>query len=280
MALEKFTPTFITRPADQPIWHTLAVEDVIKELDTHLERGLSSSTAAQRLQIYGQNQLTEAPPTSFWQMLLQQFDNFVVIMLIIAAIISAVLGDWIESAAILAIVVLNATLGVIQEQKAEQALAALKKMAAPDAHVIRDGIHQVVPAHQLVPGDLVLLEAGNFVPADLRLIEAVNLRIEEAALTGESVPVQKTASVLLEKSLPIGDQRNSAFMGTLVNYGRGKGIVVATGMRTQIGLIAEILQAVENEPTPLQQRLDQLGKTLGWAAIAICGAVFLLGWWR
>ena len=280
MALEKFSPTFITRPADQPIWHTLPVEDVIKELDTHLERGLSSSAAAQRLQTFGPNQLNEAPPTSFWKMLLQQFDNFVVIMLIIAAIISAVLGDWIESAAILAIVALNATLGVIQEQKAEQALAALRKMAAPDAHVIRDGIHQVIPAHQLVPGDLVLLEAGNFVPADLRLIEAVNLRVEEAALTGESVPVQKTASVLLEKSLPIGDQRNTAFMGTLVNYGRGKGIVVATGMRTQIGLIAEILQAVENEPTPLQQRLDQLGKTLGWAAIAICGAVFLLGWWR
>lgn len=280
MALEKFTPTFITRPADQPIWHTLAVEDVIKELDTHLERGLSSSVAAQRLQTFGPNQLNEAPPISFWQMLLQQFDNFVVIMLIIAAVISAILGDWIESAAILAIVALNATLGVIQEQKAEQALAALRKMAAPDAHVIRDGTHQVIPVHQLVPGDLVLLEAGNFVPADLRLIEAVNLRVEEAALTGESVPVQKTASVLLEKSLPIGDQRNSAFMGTLVNYGRGKGIVVATGMRTQIGLIAEILQAVENEPTPLQQRLDQLGKTLGWAAIAICGAVFLLGWWR
>ncbi len=280
MALSKFSPTFITRDADKPIWHALAVDEVIKELDTHLENGLSSTKAAQRLQTFGPNQLKEAPPISFWQMLLQQFDNFVVIMLIIAAIISAILGDWIESGAILAIVILNATLGVVQERRAEQALAALRKMAAPEAHVIRDGIHQVIPAHQLVPGDLVLLEAGNFVPADLRLIEAVNLRIEEAALTGESVPVQKTASVLFEKNLPLGDQRNAAFMGTLVNYGRGKGIVVSTGMHTQIGLIAEILQSVETEPTPLQQRLDQLGKTLGWAAIAICAAVFLLGWWR
>ncbi|MGB9673429.1 MAG: cation-translocating P-type ATPase [Anaerolineales bacterium] len=280
MALQKFSPSFVTRPKDQPIWHTLPVEDVIQQLNTHLERGLSTAEAEQRLQTFGPNQLNEAPPIGFWKMLLQQFDNFVVIMLIVAALISAFLGDWIESAAILAIVALNATLGVIQEQKAEQALAALRKMAAPDAHVIREGTLQIIPATQLVPGDLVLLEAGNYVPADLRLIEAVNLRVEEAALTGESLPVQKTAAVLLEKSLPIGDQRNSAFMGTLVNYGRGKGIVVATGMRTQIGLIAEILQAVENEPTPLQQRLDQLGKTLGWAAIGICAAVFLLGWWR
>ncbi|MFZ5809762.1 MAG: cation-translocating P-type ATPase [Chloroflexota bacterium] len=279
MTLEKFSPTFIT-PKDQNAWHAIEAEEIARQLETRADKGLSSLEAEQRLSLVGANLLTEAPPTSFWKMLLDQFNNFVVIMLIVAALISAVLGDWVESAAILAIVILNATLGVIQERRAEQALAALRKLTAPEAHVIRDGLRQVIPASQLVPGDVVLLEAGNFVPADIRLLEAINLRIEEAALTGESVPVQKNAAVMLEKELPLGDRKNSAFMGTLVNYGRGRGIVVATGMRTQIGLIAEMLQSMEQEPTPLQQRLDQLGKTLGWAAIAICGLVFLLGWWR
>src|SRR4030067_2172855 len=180
----------------------------------------------------------------------------------------------IATAAILAIVVLNATLGVIQERRAEQALAALRKRAAPDAHVIRDGSRQVIPAHELVPGDLVLLEAGNYVPADVRLLEAVNLRVEEAALTGESVPVQKNAAVKLDADIPLGDRKNTTFMGTLVNYGRGKGVVVSRGVRTEIGIIAEMLQSVEHEPTPLQRRLDGLGKTLGWAALAGGALVF------
>ncbi len=148
------------------------------------------------------------------------------------------MGDYVEAAAILAIVILNATLGVIQESRAEQALAALKKLAAPEAHVIRGGTRKMVPSPQVVPGDVVLLEAGNYIPADVRLLEAVNLRVEEAALTGESVPVQKDAATALEKDIPLGDRKNTAFMGTLVNYGRGKGIVVSTGMHTQIGLIA------------------------------------------
>jgi Ca2+-transporting ATPase len=209
-------------------------------------------------------------------MLLDQFNNFVVIMLIVAAFISALLGDWIEAGAILLIVILNATLGVIQEQRAEQALAALKKLAAPDAKVMRDGERKSVPSAQLVPGDIVLLEAGNYIPADIRLLEAANLRIEEAALTGESVPVQKDANIRLEADIPLGDRKNTTFMGTLVSYGRGRGVVVSTGMRTQIGLIAEMLQAVENEPTPLQKRLDQLGKMLGWATLGICGIVFVV----
>jgi Ca2+-transporting ATPase len=258
-------------------WHAMTPEQILQQLATPPETGLSSAEAAERLDAFGPNQLTESAGVTFWQMLIDQFNNFVVIMLIVAAIISAVLGDWEEAAAILAIVILNATLGVIQERRAEQALAALKKLAAPEAQVIRDGQRQSVSSTKLVPGDIVLLEAGNYVPADIRLLEAANLRIEEAALTGESVPVQKDANIHLEADIPLGDRKNTTFMGTLVSYGRGRGVVVGTGMRTQIGMIAEMLQSVENEPTPLQQRLDQLGKLLGWATLAICGIVFVVG---
>lgn len=280
MTIEKFSPKVVTKGGNGSAWHALQSEDVLAELHTFSDKGLSPQDIERRLVEFGPNQLAEAPPTTFWKTLVDQFNNFVVIMLLAAALISAILSDWVESAAIMAIVILNASLGVIQERRAEQALAALRKLAAPEAHVIRDGLRQVIPANQLVPGDLVLLEAGNYVPADVRLLEAVNLRIEEAALTGESVPVQKDANIRLEQDIPIGDRKNTAFMGTLVNYGRGKGIVVNTGMRTQIGLIAEMLQGVEQEPTPLQRRLDQLGKTLGWACLFICGMVFLTGWAR
>jgi Ca2+-transporting ATPase len=257
-------------------WHAMTSEQIIKQLATPPDAGLSSDEAARRLQSYGLNQLTEAPGTTFWQMLIDQFNNFVVIMLIVAAGISALLGDYVEAGAILIIVILNATLGVVQERRAEEALAALKKLAAPDAKVLRDGERKSVPSPQLVPGDIVLLEAGNYVPADIRLLEAVNLRIEEAALTGESIPVQKDANIHLEADIPLGDRKNTTFMGTLVSYGRGRGVVVGTGMRTQIGLIAEMLQAVENEPTPLQRRLDDLGKMLGWATLVICALVFIV----
>jgi len=267
-----------SKPDDQAQinWHALAPEQILHQLATPADSGLTSEEAANRLQSYGPNQLDEAPGITFWQMLIDQFKSFVVLMLIAAAVISSLLGDWEEAAAILAIVVLNATLGVVQERRAEQALAALKKLAAPEAQVVRDGQRQSVPSPQLVPGDIVLLEAGNYIPADIRLLEAANLRIEEAALTGESVPVQKDANIHLEADIPLGDRKNTTFMGTLVSYGRGRGVVVSTGMRTQIGLIAEMLQAVENEPTPLQRRLDQLGKLLGMATLAICAVVFLV----
>jgi Ca2+-transporting ATPase len=280
MTLKKFTPTVTSPSKNGSRWHTLPATEVLRQLDTLADRGLSTQEVESRLKQYGPNALVEAPPITFWQMLWEQLNNFVVIMLIVASLISAVLGDYEESAAIIAIVILNAALGVIQERRAEQALAALRKLAAPEAHVIRDGARQTVAAHQLVPGDVVLLEAGNYIPADVRLLEAVNLRIEEAALTGESVPVQKDARLRLEAEIPLGDRKNTAFMGTLVSYGRGKGIVVATGMHTQIGLIAEMLQSVEQEPTPLQRRLEQLGKTLGWGAMAICAIVFATGWLR
>ena len=270
------------KPIEAPLesWHALDAESILKELATPAEYGLSAEEVARRLAQYGPNQLAEAPGTTFLQMLWDQLNNFVVIMLIVASVISALLGDYEEAAAILAIVVLNTILGVVQERRAEQALAALKKLASPDAQVLRDGRRQTIPAPQLVPGDIVLMEAGNYIPADVRLLEAINLRVEEAALTGESVPVQKDANIRLQADIPLGDRKNTAFMGTLVNYGRGRGVVVSTGMRTQIGLIAEMLSNVEREPTPLQRRLDQLGKILGWAALSICGLVFLVAIFR
>ncbi len=280
MTYEKFSPKFDTTRQNGDSWHALETNEILSRLATPVDKGLTSTEVQKRLQEFGANALVEAPGTSFWQMLLEQFNNFVVLMLIAAAFISAFLGEYVEASAIMAIVILNAALGVIQEHRAEQALAALRKLAAPDAHVIRDGARQVISSSELVPGDLVLLEAGNYVPADVRLLEAINLRIEEAALTGESVPVQKDATILLKSDIPLGDRKNTAFMGTLVNYGRGRGIVTATGMRTQIGMIAEMLQSVQQEPTPLQRRLDQLGKTLGWAALLICAVVFLIGWLR
>ncbi|HSQ17228.1 MAG TPA: cation-translocating P-type ATPase [Anaerolineales bacterium] len=276
------TEPIAAKPIEPPLesWHALDADRILNELATPAEYGLSAEEAARRLVQYGPNQLAEAPGTTFLQMLWDQLNNFVVIMLIVASVISALLGDYEEAAAILAIVVLNTILGVVQERRAEQALAALKKLASPDAQVLRDGRRQTVPAPQLVPGDIVLMEAGNYIPADVRLLEAINLRVEEAALTGESVPVQKDANIRLQADIPLGDRKNTAFMGTLVNYGRGRGVVVSTGMRTQIGLIAEMLSNVEREPTPLQRRLDQLGKILGWAALSICALVFVVAIFR
>ena len=260
---------------EEKAWHALTPEDVLRHLEVQ-EDGLSEEQAARRLAQYGQNQLQEAPRPTFWHMLWDQLNNFVVILLIVASIISALLGDYIEAGAIMAIVVLNAVLGIVQEQRAEEALAALKRLAAPDAQVLRDGSRRVVPARDLVPGDIVFLEAGNYVPADVRLLEAVNLRVEEASLTGESLPVHKSAATIMDKDVPIGDRKNTAFMGTLVSYGRGRGVVVSTGMNTQLGLIATMLQTVESEETPLQRRLDELGKTLSIASLILVAIVFVV----
>ncbi|WP_298005584.1 cation-translocating P-type ATPase [Anaerolinea sp.] len=259
------------------VWHALSPYETLQKLRTAEQTGLSSEEATRRLAQYGANELAEKPRPTFLQLLMGQLNNFVVILLIVAAGISAVLGEWVEAGAILAIVVLNAVLGVVQESRAQEALAALKKMAAPEAQVLRDGKRVAVPARELVPGDIVFLEAGNYVPADVRLLEAVNLRIEEAALTGESVPVQKSAAVLMAEDAPLGDRKNTAYMGTVVSYGRGRGVVVATGMRTQLGMIADMLQSMEEEQTPLQRRLDELGRTLGWGALAVCALVFIVG---
>lgn len=257
------------------VWHSRSFEDVAEALETDLKAGLAADEAEARLERYGLNELAETPRPGFWQLLLRQFQDFVVIMLIVAAAVSFLLGETVEAAAILAIVVLNAVLGVVQENKAEEALAALKKMAAPEARVMRNGHRVAVPARELVPGDIVFLEAGSYVPADLRFIQAANLKIDEASLTGESMPVEKTAEGVLSEDVPLGDRRNLAFMGTTVTYGRGAGVVVETGMQTEIGLIAEMIQSYEEEPTPLQRRLDQLGRWLGWGTLGICGIVFI-----
>lgn len=266
----------IPSPEEQAA-HAQPVEDLVGALRTHLVQGLHDEEARTRLTQYGPNELQERPRPTFWQLLLGQFNNFLVIILLASAVISLFLEEYLDASAIMAIVVLNAVLGVVQESKAEEALAALKRMTAPEARVIRSGHIRTVPSREIVPGDVVLLEAGHYVPADMRLVEAINLKIDEAALTGESAPVSKDAQVVLEREIPMGDRANSAFMGTMVTYGRGKGIVVATGMHTQFGLIAEMIQSYEEEPTPLQRKLDQLGRRLGIGCLAICGIVGLVG---
>jgi Ca2+-transporting ATPase len=269
-------PDTITAPEDIH-WHSEDVHAVVRKLSTRIEEGLSPEEAQKRLEQYGPNELRGKPPTPFWRLVVEQLKEFVVLILIVASIISFVLGDEVEAAAIIAIVILNTVIGVVQESRAEAALAALKKLAAPDARVIRGSSRINVPSRELVPGDVVLLEAGNFVPADVRLVESVNLRVEEAALTGESVPVDKRAGLVLEKEVPLGDRKNTAFMGTLVSYGRGTGVVTATGHHTQIGLIADMLAAVEEEETPLQKRLDELGRSLSIAALIVVAIVFGVG---
>jgi Ca2+-transporting ATPase len=257
--------------------HIRPVPDVVRDLETHLHDGLSAAEAMARLDSYGSNELKEQPRPTVWHMFIAQFNNFLVLLLLAASLIAILLGEFVDASAIIAIVIVNAIIGVIQEYKAENALRALKKMAAPTAQVVRDSYTQTIPARELVPGDIVLLEAGNYIPADVRLVESVNLKIDEASLTGESHPVEKDAALVLDKEVPIGDWRNTAFMSTLVTYGRGRGIVTTTGMHTQIGLIAEMIQSYEEEQTPLQQKLAELGKWLGSAALSICGIIFLVG---
>jgi Ca2+-transporting ATPase len=269
-------------------WHALGISEIVDALNSDLQQGLSETQIRERQSRFGPNELQERPSRSFWKMLLDQFNQFLVLILIAAAIVSALIGwsryastgdtsEFIDAAAIMAIVVLNAILGVVQEGRAEQALAALKKMSAPNAHVLRGGHLIIIPSRDLVPGDVVLLETGNYVPADVRLIESVNLRVEEASLTGESVPVGKKAQEILPAESTLGDRHNMAFMSTVVTYGRGRGLVVSTGMQTEIGKIAEMLQSYEEEQTPLQIRLDQLGRTLGMATLVICALVGAIG---
>jgi P-type Ca2+ transporter type 2C len=260
--------------------HGKPIETLVDTLGSHLERGLTAQEAQQRLQQLGANELRERPRPGFLALLWEQFNNYLVIILVVAAIVSGLLGEYVDALAILFIVMLNAVVGVVQESKAEQALAALQKMSAPNVQVLRDGHQLTVPGREVVPGDIVLLEAGNYVPADLRLTETFNLKIEEASLTGESLPVEKRAGVVLDRDIPLGDRLNSAFMGTLITYGRGKGMVTATGMHTQIGLIAEMIQSFEDEDTPLQHKLAHLGKVLGSACLVICIVVFVYGLFR
>ena len=257
-------------------WYQLTQETVSEQLGSDLSQGLSSLEAAKRLAENGPNELKEKERETLFQKFVNQFKDFLVLILIAASLVSAFIGEVADSAVIIAIVLLNAVLGVFQEAKAEKALEALKKMAAPHSKVIRDGNLITIPSRELVAGDIVTLEAGDYVPADMRIIEAINLKVEEASLTGESVPVEKE-SAAISGEVPLGDRHNMGFMSTIVSYGRGKGIVTGTAMQTEIGKIAEMLQEYEEEQTPLQRKLEEFGKYLGILCIVVCAIVFALG---
>lgn len=261
-------------------WYNKSINAVSEELQVTVPNGLSAEEAAKRLEKHGLNELKEKEKETLFTKLINQFKDFLILILIGASIVSGAVGEISDAIVIIAIVIVNAVLGVIQEGKAEQALAALKKMSSPNARVFRDGSIQIVQAKNLVPGDIVHIEAGDSIPADLRLIESVNLKVEEASLTGESVPVEKNAESVFNTDMPIGDRINMAYMSTVVTYGRGRGIVVGTGINTQIGKIAEAIQSYKDETTPLQQKLNELGKWLGIGCLLICALVFAIGFLR
>ena len=257
-------------------WHQKKANEIIEVMNSSVS-GLSSDEAQKRLAEYGPNELKEKEKRTLFMMFLDQFKDFMILILIGAAIISGIIGEPADTIAIIVIVVLNAVIGFIQEYRAEKAMAALKKMAAQIATVIRDGKPANIPAVEIVPGDIVLLEAGKVVPADMRLIETAQLKVEEAALTGESIPVEKHIKALHDEMLPLGDRKNMAYKGTTVSYGRGAGIAAATGMDTELGKIATMLQEEEEVKTPLQKRLAAFGQRLAVAVLFICAIVFGIG---
>jgi Ca2+-transporting ATPase len=252
-------------------------------LETDSDRGLAGQEVERRRTEFGSNELPEAPPPSLVKLFLSQFTSVIVWVLIGAAVISGLLEDWLDAAAILAIVFLNGLLGFVQEFRAERSLAALRKMSVATARVFRDGVLRPIPARELVPGDLILLEAGDRVPADARLIYATNFQSQEASLTGESTPVQKAATALDRSDVPLADRTNMAFMGTIAVAGKARALVVATALRTELGRIAAMIQKeseAERAETPLQRRLEQFGYTLLWLALAVVAVVFALGYLR
>ena len=262
--------------ADPVAWHAHALADVACRLGTDADRGLSAAEAARRRAEYGENALREQPPEVWWWKLLRQFRELVIWILMAAAVIAAALGDWADTAAITAIVLVNAIIGFLQEERAFRALAALQRMSGPLARVVRDGDPRQVPAREVVPGDRIELEAGDAVPADARLIEAFGLRVQEAALTGESEPVEKAPAGPLAAGTPLGDRRSIVHAGTVVAAGRAAAIVVATGMTTEIGRIARLLERAEPETTPLQRRLAGLGRFLIGVCLAVVAVIFTL----
>ena len=252
-------------------------DNLVLRLQVDPNTGLTEAEVSKRLELYGPNKLEEGKKESLLVKFLNQFKDFMTLILVAAAVISGFMGDWVEAIVIIAIVIVNAILGVYQEGQAEKAVEALQKMASPQARVLRGGKQSMVDSAKLVPGDIVLLEAGDIVPADIRLLESTNLKAEEASLTGESVPVEKDAKFVASGKLGIGDRENSLFSATSITYGRGRGIIAATGSETEIGRIAGRIQSIEEEETPLQKNLNQLGKTLGILVLAICAIVFIVG---
>src|SRR5688572_24653688 len=260
-------------------WHTVTVEESLQRLQSS-SSGLSSAEAAKRLAQFGPNELRAQGHVSPWTILLEQFRNVLIVILLLATALSAFLGHGVEAIAITVIVLFAVILGFIQEFRAERAIEALREMAAPTATVVRDGREQRLPAHDLVPGDVIVLGTGDKVPADARLTEAVNLQTVEAPLTGESAPVEKQSKPLPDSQLPAADQRNMTFAGTAVTYGRGRALIVATGMATEFGKIARMLQDVDTAKTPLQKNLDRIGKSLARAAFAVVFVIVIVGLFR
>src|SRR5918994_1157719 len=258
-------------------WHTSEVAEVLQTLGTDAGSGLGDEEAARRLQERGPNELEDRGTRSPWAILWEQFASTMIVILIVAALASALLGDYEDSIAIAVIVVLNAALGFVQEYRAERAMAALKRLAAPRVKVRREDHAREISARELVPGDVVLLEAGNLVPADGRLVEAANLRVQESALTGESEPVEKDPASVVGEDTPLGERAGMVYSSTVVAGGRGLYIVTETGMATELGKIAALIQTAGRDQTPLQRRLNHVGKVLVLAALALVGVVFTLG---
>lgn len=263
-------------------WFNKTVDEAISTLKTDAEKGLSQEEVVKRQEKYGLNELKAKKKKSLIVKFLEQFKDFMIIILIISAIISGVIGvaqgeGITDTIIILIVITVNAIIGVAQENKAEKSLEALQKLSSHVAKVMRNGKLEVIPSKELVPGDIVILDTGDYVPADLRIIEAVNLKSQEAALTGESVPVEKMAAKIEDDKIGIGDRINMLFSSSLITYGRGKAVVVETGMNTEVGKIADIINTAEESGTPLQQKLDKLGKTLGIVALVICAIIFVVG---
>ena len=264
-------------PADRKFWWSFSTEQAYRELDTDPNQGLSSATAKTRLENYGYNELLEPKSPSLFKLFLSQFSSFIVWVLIIAAILAGILGEWVDAIAILVIVILNAIIGFVQEINAKSSLAALKKLATPTCKVIRDGVLQTVLSKEIVPGDLILLEAGDLIPADGRVVQSAQLSTQEASLTGESLPIHKMIDPLAKSELPIGDRKNMAFMGTTVLSGKGHMLATTTGLNTELGRIASLLSEGKEEQTPLQIRLAGLGRRLVFLCLGIIAIVFILG---
>ncbi|EOU2034145.1 calcium-transporting P-type ATPase, PMR1-type [Clostridium perfringens] len=262
------------------MWYKKSKNEILQELNVDEKNGLSSTEALRRLEKYGKNKLETKKKKTLFKQFLSQLKDVMIYILIIAAIISAFLGEISDALIILLVIIINAVIGVIQESKAEKALDALKELSTPKALVKRDGSLKEILSEDLVPGDIVIIDAGRYIPGDLRLIDTANLKIEESAFTGESVPSEKDASFLPNKEIPIGDQNNMAFMSTLATYGRGVGVVVGTGMNTEIGKIAKMIEQEENDETPLQKKLSELGKILGFLAVGICILIFIISFFQ
>lgn len=259
------------------MWFKKTIEDTLKELEVDPSKGLSSNEAKSRLEKYGENKLASKPKKTGIQIFMSQLKDPMIFILLVAALVSGIMGEISDAIIILLVIFINAIVGTVQESKAEKALEALKKLSTPKAIVKRDGVSIEIPSENVVPGDIIILDAGRYIPADLRLINTANMKVEESALTGESVPVEKNCKLVLEGSdIALGDQKNMTFSSTLVTYGRGTGVAVSTGMNTEIGKIAKMLDEEGNEMTPLQKKLAELGKVLGIGALGICAIMFII----